>query len=159
MGWQHRLVHPSGARVISCGDELLGILARERLLVICLSEGARHRRVSIFDVEPTRKTNVPIVMALVDVGVFRPPHLRLSRRNCRLERDNAPSVWDQLPRDANPCATLCPRVISKWSTTASSTTASTSTTWASTYPSRKLLLHRDSQLLDRGYVEDGPVPS
>ena len=149
MGWQHRLVHPSGARVISCGDELLGILARERLLVICLSEGARHRRVSIFDVEPTRKTNVPIVMALVDVGVVRPPNLRLSRRNGRLERDDAASVWDhlswdQLSRDANPCATLCPHVIGKWSTTASSTTASTSATWASTSPSRKLLLYRDS---------------
>ena len=67
MGWQDRLVHPLGARVIPGINELLCILARERLLMICLFEGASHGGVPIFDIKSTRKTNIPIVVAFINI--------------------------------------------------------------------------------------------
>ena len=67
MGWQDRLVHPLGAQVIPRINELLCILARERLLMICLFEGARHRGVPILDIKSTRKANIPIVVAFINV--------------------------------------------------------------------------------------------
>ena len=67
MGWQDRLVHPLGARVIPSINELLCILAREQLLMICLFQGARHGGAPIFDIKSTRKTNIPIVVAFINV--------------------------------------------------------------------------------------------
>ena len=60
-------MHPLCARVVPRSDELLRILMREGLLVIRFFEGARHGGVPIFNVKTTRKANVPVVVALVDV--------------------------------------------------------------------------------------------
>ncbi len=63
-------MHPPGAWIIPGIDELLCIFARERLLMVRLFEGARRGGVPIFDIESTRKTNIPIVVAFINVGVF-----------------------------------------------------------------------------------------
>ncbi len=60
-------MHPPGARVIPRRNELLGILAYKRRLVVCLFEGAREGRVPILDVKSARETNVPIVEPLVNI--------------------------------------------------------------------------------------------
>ena len=96
-------MHPFGARVISRSDELLRILARERLLVIRFFEGARHRGVPIFDIEPTRKTHIPIVVVFINVGEVGVPDLR---DTCVNGRDDAATIWDKLARDARPSAAL-----------------------------------------------------
>ncbi len=60
-------MHPPGARVIPRRNELLGILAYQQHLVVCLFEGAREGRVPILDVESARETNIPIAEPLVNI--------------------------------------------------------------------------------------------
>jgi hypothetical protein len=61
-------VHTLCAWIISHGNELLGILACEQILVIPLFEGARDGRVPVFDVKSTSEAHIPIVVYLIDVG-------------------------------------------------------------------------------------------
>ncbi len=60
-------MHPPGARVIPRRNELLGILAYEQRVVVCLFEGAREGHVPILDVESARETNIPIAEPLVNI--------------------------------------------------------------------------------------------
>ena len=133
--------------------------------MICLFEGARRGGVPIFDIKSTRKTNIPIVVAFVNVGVVGVPDLCCSHGDGRVERDTSASVWDNLALHAPTGATICSLIVREWGTSTSSTTAPTPATWASSpspgavIPGGKLLLERDRELLYRGYVDDGPVPS
>jgi hypothetical protein len=61
-------VHTLCAWIVSRGNDLLGILAHERILVIPLFEGARDGHVPVFDVKSTLEAHIPIVVYLIDVG-------------------------------------------------------------------------------------------
>ena len=117
--------------------------------MIGLFEGGRCRGVPIFNVKPTRETNVPIVVAFINIRIVRVPNRRRPVWDGRLERHDAAAIRDNLVRSpaCNP-QTLGPHVIRKWSTalsTPTTTTAPTATTSAG-----KLLLNGDCELLDRG---------
>ncbi len=126
-------------------------------------EGARHGGVPIFNVKTTRKANVPVVVALVDVWLIRIPNLRGAILDCCLERCNAAPIGDNLALDAHSCSALRSHVVREWGTSTSSTTASASATTVSCasaraeIPGGKLLLDRNRKLLDRGNVGDGPT--
>ena len=126
-------------------------------------EGARHGGVPIFNVKTTRKANVPVVVALVDVGIIRIPNLWGAILDCCLERYNAVPIGDNLSLDAHSCDALRLHVVHEWGTSASSTTVSAPATTASCasaraeIPGGKLLLDRNRKLLDWGNIGDGPT--
>ena len=82
-----------------------------------------------------------------------------------MERDNAASVGDNLALHAYTGATLRSLVVRERGTPTFSPTAPMSATSAlsapagAEIPGGKLLLERDRELLDRGYVGNGPIPS
>ncbi len=133
--------------------------------MIRLFEGARGGGVPIFNIKSTRKTNIPIVVAFVNVGVVRVPDLGCSHGDGRVERGTSASVWDNLALHAPTGATVCLLIVRERGTSMSSTTAPTPVTWASSpspgavIPGGKLLLERDRKLLYGGYLDDDPVPS
>ena len=104
-------------------------------------------------------------MAFVNVGVVGVPDLGCSHGDGRVERDNSASVWDNLALHANAGAAIRLLIVRKRGTSTASTTAPTPATWASSappgaeIPGGKLLLERDRELLNWGYVGDGSVPS
>jgi hypothetical protein len=61
-------MHPFGAWVIPCHDELLCIPLSESCLVIYLSERAREGSMAVFHIKATGETNVPVIVKFVDVG-------------------------------------------------------------------------------------------
>jgi hypothetical protein len=133
--------------------------------MIHLFEGARRGGVPIFDIESTRKTNIPIVVAFINVRVVGVPDLSCSHGDGQVERDNSASVWDNLALHAHTGATICLLIVRKRGMSTASTTGPTPATWAlsappgAEIPGGKLLLERDRELLDQGYVGDGSVPS
>ncbi len=134
-------------------------------MMIRLFEGACRGGVPIFDIKSTRKTNIPIVVMFINVGVVGVPDLSCSHGDGRVERDNSASVWDNLALHAHIGATIRLLIVRKRGTSTASTTAPTPATWASSappgaeIPGGKLLLERDRELLNWGYVGDGSVPS
>ena len=165
IGRQDCLVHPPSAWVVSSSNELLCIVAGERLLVICLFEGACGRGMPIFNIKSTRKTNIPIVVALINVGEVRVPDLWRYRGDGLLERNDATTIWDKSAWHPYSCATSSSHVVREQGTSAASTTAPASSTRTSSAPARaeipigKLLLDRDYKLLYWGYVSDGSSPT
>ena len=124
--------------------------------MICLFEGARCRGVPIFDVKPTRETNVPIVVVFVDIRIVRVSNCGRAVWDGWLERHNAAAIWDNLVRSPG-CNMhpLGPHVIHKWSTTLSTPTTTTALTAMTS--AGNLLLEGDCELLDRWYHSGGAM--
>jgi hypothetical protein len=115
---------------------------------------------SIFNIETTQETYVPIVVLIVDVGIVRVASLGRSGWDGRLEQHDSATIWDHLAWRLQTCNALSTHVIRKWGTTATAATTAVAATTALTTPagaiirSVKLLLDGYRELLDGGHIAD-----
>ena len=136
-------MHSFGARVVSRCDELLGILAYKRYLVIGLLKGARLGRVAVLNIKTATEAHIPIVVPFVNVRKIRIAGLLLGNR-CSTSTE-----WGGHSR----CISSRAHVVCKRSEGTSATSPATSLTPAAStaciISTRRgeLLLHRDGQLL------------
>ncbi len=75
--WQDRLVHTLSARIVPRRNELLCVLAGQRILVVPPFEWARDGRVLIFNIKAATETHIPVVVDLIYVGEIMVPVLLL----------------------------------------------------------------------------------
>jgi hypothetical protein len=147
-------VHTFCAWIVPRHDGLLGIFAREQILVIPLFEGARDGHVPVFNVKSTSEAHIPIVVYLVDVGEIWVAVLLLDTGGSRELCDASP-VWNQVGHCWDCSCAM--HGICEWhaAATASVSTAAATATPTLTSTSRvenprgcKRLLHWDGNLLD-----------
>ena len=127
-----RFVHPLCAWVVPCVDPLPRVFTSESFLMVHLSpmRGTRFRCVSIFNVESTCETHVPICELLYNVRMWwvrRPGSLTVESSHLWME-----SYPCGCHSSMASCHLLVPRVVCKrCARTASSPTATTTSTSAS----------------------------
>jgi len=147
-------VHAFCAWIVPHHDELLGVFAREGILVIPPFEGARDGRVPVFDVESPSEAHIPIVVYLIDVGEIRVAALLLDTGG-GWELSCASPVWSQVGHRWGIFSAA--HGICEWhaAATASASAEAVTATRTLTSTSRvenphgcKRLLHWDGHLLD-----------
>jgi hypothetical protein len=156
--WQDRLVHTLSARIVPCRNELLCILAGERILVVPPFEWARDGRVPVFNIKAAIETHIPVVVDLIYVGEIRVSALLLLH-TCGGLYDPAAIRNHCSNRLGSSCSThsVCKRCTA--ATTTAPTAAATALRPLSSTPSgvnsngRERLLHRDSDLLDGRHMK------
>ncbi len=66
--WQDRLVHTLSARIVPRRNELLCVLAGERILVVPPFDWAHDGCVTVFNIKAATETHIPVVVDLIHVG-------------------------------------------------------------------------------------------
>ncbi len=156
--WQDRLVHTLSAWIVPRRNELLCVLAGERILVVPPFEWARDGCVPVFNIKAATEAHIPVVVDLIYVGEIRVSALLLLH-TCGGLCDAAAIRNHCSDRLGSSCSThsACKRC------TAATTTAPTASATAprplSSTPAgvssngRERLLHWDSNLLDGRHMK------
>ncbi len=147
-------MHAFGAQIVPCRNELVGIFVCEQILAIPLFEGARDRRVPIFDVKSASEAHIPIVVYLLDVGEIWVAALLLDTGgSCEL--CCASPVWNQVGHRWGISSAV--HGIHEWHVAATTSASNSAVTLTPTLTSTsrveishgcKRLLYRDGNLLD-----------
>jgi hypothetical protein len=156
--WQDRHVHTLSARIVPPRNELLCILAGERILVVPPFEWAHDGCVPVFNIKAAMETHIPVVVDLIYVGEIWVPVLLLLH-TCGGLCDAATIRNHCSDRLGSSCSThsICKRCMAV--TTTAPTAAATaprplSPTLAGVSSNgREKLLHRDSDLPDGRHMK------